>query len=318
MVDDNIEIDIKESDCRIDTYRASGAGGQHVNTTDSAVRITHLPTNIVVASQQERSQIKNRAIAWAMLKSRLYELELKKREEKASAEAASKTEIGWGHQIRSYVLQPYQLVKDLRTGTQSTDPQRRARRRHRRVHRGGPGPAHVRQSDAEPRSRISTEFELQPAIGDCMTRVPLLPSTALPPDLAETYETFARNYGPFRNQAAVLAHVPPALDHLSKLLMELKARQGIKWRYVELAIVVVSKLNACQYCVSHHEPSCMSKGLSPEAVERCRRRIIPSLDEIDRLVDRVFRARDARARPHPRRRVRAAAGSISPTPRSSS
>ena len=123
VVDENIEIDIKESDCRVDTYRASGAGGQHVNTTDSAVRITHLPTNIVVASQQERSQIKNRAIAWAMLKSRLYELELKKREEKASAAAASKTEIGWGHQIRSYVLQPYQLVKDLRTGTQSTDPQ---------------------------------------------------------------------------------------------------------------------------------------------------------------------------------------------------
>ena len=124
VVDDNIEIDIKEGDCRIDTYRASGAGGQHVNTTDSAVRITHIPTNIVVASQQERSQIKNRAIAWAMLKSRLYEAELKKREEKANAEAAAKTEIGWGHQIRSYVLQPYQLVKDLRTGTQSTDPKR--------------------------------------------------------------------------------------------------------------------------------------------------------------------------------------------------
>jgi peptide chain release factor 2 len=124
VVDEDIEIDIKESDCRIDTYRASGAGGQHVNTTDSAVRITHIPTNIVVASQQERSQIKNRAIAWAMLKSRLYELELKKREEKANAEAASKTEIGWGHQIRSYVLQPYQLVKDLRTDVQSTDPQR--------------------------------------------------------------------------------------------------------------------------------------------------------------------------------------------------
>jgi len=124
VVDDNIEIDIKESECRIDTYRASGAGGQHVNTTDSAVRITHIPSNIVVASQQERSQIKNRSIAWAMLKSRLYELELKKREEKANAEAAAKTDIGWGHQIRSYVLQPYQLVKDLRTGTQSTDPQR--------------------------------------------------------------------------------------------------------------------------------------------------------------------------------------------------
>ena len=124
VVDDNIEIDIKESDCRIDTYRASGAGGQHVNTTDSAVRITHIPTNIVVASQQERSQIKNRAIAWAMLKSRLYELELKKREDKANAEAATKKDIGWGHQIRSYVLQPYQLVKDLRTGAQSTDPQK--------------------------------------------------------------------------------------------------------------------------------------------------------------------------------------------------
>ena len=124
VVDEDIAIDVKESDVRIDTYRASGAGGQHVNTTDSAVRITHIPTNIVVASQQERSQIKNRSIAWAMLKSRLYELELKKREEKANAEAASKTEIGWGHQIRSYVLQPYQLVKDLRTDVQSTDPQR--------------------------------------------------------------------------------------------------------------------------------------------------------------------------------------------------
>jgi peptide chain release factor 2 len=95
-----------------------------VNTTDSAVRITHLPTNIVVACQQERSQIKNRSIAWAMLKSRLYELELKKREDKANAEAAAKTDIGWGHQIRSYVLQPYQLVKDLRTGIQSTDPKK--------------------------------------------------------------------------------------------------------------------------------------------------------------------------------------------------
>ena len=122
VVDENIDIDIKESDCRIDTYRASGAGGQHVNTTDSAVRITHIPTNVVVASQQERSQIKNRAIAWAMLKSRLYEMELKRREDKANAEAAGKTDIGWGHQIRSYVLQPYQLVKDLRTGAQSTDP----------------------------------------------------------------------------------------------------------------------------------------------------------------------------------------------------
>ena len=122
VVDEDIDIEINESECRIDTYRSSGAGGQHVNTTDSAVRITHLPTGIAVASQQERSQIKNRAIAWAMLKARLYELELKKREEKANAEAAGKTEIGWGHQIRSYVLQPYQLVKDLRTGAQSTNP----------------------------------------------------------------------------------------------------------------------------------------------------------------------------------------------------
>ncbi|MCB1515025.1 MAG: peptide chain release factor 2 [Hyphomicrobiaceae bacterium] len=122
VIDDEIDIQINESDCRIDTYRASGAGGQHVNTTDSAVRITHVPTGIVVASQQERSQIKNRAIAWGMLKSRLYERELKAREEKANAEAASKTEIGWGHQIRSYVLQPYQMVKDLRTGETSTNP----------------------------------------------------------------------------------------------------------------------------------------------------------------------------------------------------
>ncbi len=122
VVDDRIEIDIKESDCRIDTFRSSGAGGQHVNTTDSAVRITHLPTGIVVGCQNERSQHKNRATAWTMLRARLYELELKKREEKASAEAASKSEIGWGHQIRSYVLQPYQLVKDLRTGVTSGTP----------------------------------------------------------------------------------------------------------------------------------------------------------------------------------------------------
>jgi len=121
VIDDEIDIQVNESECRIDTYRASGAGGQHVNTTDSAVRITHIPTGIVVASQQERSQIKNRAIAWAMLKSRLYEMELQKREEKANAEAASKTEIGWGHQIRSYVLQPYQMVKDLRTGVTTSD-----------------------------------------------------------------------------------------------------------------------------------------------------------------------------------------------------
>jgi peptide chain release factor 2 len=122
VVDDKIEIDVNESDCRIDTYRASGSGGQHVNKTDSAVRITHIPTGIVAASQQERSQHKNRAQAWSMLRARLYELELKKREEKANADAASKTDIGWGHQIRSYVLQPYQLVKDLRTGMTSGTP----------------------------------------------------------------------------------------------------------------------------------------------------------------------------------------------------
>lgn len=123
VIDDSIDIEINESDCRIDTYRASGAGGQHVNTTDSAVRITHQPTGIVVQCQNQRSQHKNRAQAWDMLKARLYERELQIREDKANAEAASKTDIGWGHQIRSYVLQPYQLVKDLRTGVESTSPQ---------------------------------------------------------------------------------------------------------------------------------------------------------------------------------------------------
>ncbi|MEM1049149.1 MAG: peptide chain release factor 2 [Pseudomonadota bacterium] len=123
VVDDSIEVDVAESDVRIDTYRASGAGGQHVNTTDSAVRITHIPSGIVVQCQNERSQHKNRATAWSMLRARLYEAELQKREEQAMAEASSKTDIGWGHQIRSYVLQPYQLVKDLRTGIESTSPQ---------------------------------------------------------------------------------------------------------------------------------------------------------------------------------------------------
>ncbi|KHS49196.1 MULTISPECIES: peptide chain release factor 2 [Novosphingobium] len=121
-IDDNIEVEINPADLKIDTYRASGAGGQHVNTTDSAVRITHIPTGIIVASQNDRSQHKNRATAMGMLKARIYEAELAKREAAASGEYAAKTEIGWGHQIRSYVLQPYQQVKDLRTGVVSTNP----------------------------------------------------------------------------------------------------------------------------------------------------------------------------------------------------
>ena len=122
VVDENIDIEINESELRIDTYRASGAGGQHINTTDSAVRITHIPTNIVVQCQNQRSQHKNKAEAMNQLRARLYEAELQKREAEANATAASKTDIGWGHQIRSYVLQPYQLVKDLRTGVISTAP----------------------------------------------------------------------------------------------------------------------------------------------------------------------------------------------------
>ncbi len=121
VIDDKIVIDIKESDVRTDTMRASGAGGQHVNKTDSAVRLTHIPTNIVVQCQQDRSQHRNRAMAWDMLRAKLYEAELKKREDKAAAEQAAKTDIGWGHQIRSYVLQPYQMVKDLRTGVSTSD-----------------------------------------------------------------------------------------------------------------------------------------------------------------------------------------------------
>jgi peptide chain release factor 2 len=122
VVDENIDIEVVESDLRIDTYRASGAGGQHINTTDSAVRITHLPTGIVVQCQNQRSQHKNRAEAMNQLKAKLYEAELQRREAEANATASSKTDIGWGHQIRSYVLQPYQLVKDLRTGVTSTSP----------------------------------------------------------------------------------------------------------------------------------------------------------------------------------------------------
>ncbi|MGN6277110.1 MAG: peptide chain release factor 2 [Sphingomonas sp.] len=122
VIDDSIDIEINDSELRIDTYRASGAGGQHINTTDSAVRITHLPTGIVVACQNQRSQHKNRAEAYNQLRARLYEHELRKREEAADAVNATKTDIGWGHQIRSYVLQPYQQVKDLRTGVVSPTP----------------------------------------------------------------------------------------------------------------------------------------------------------------------------------------------------
>ena len=123
VIDDSIEIEIEEKDLRVDTYRASGAGGQHVNRTDSAVRITHEPTGIVVQCQNDRSQHRNRATAMGMLKARLYELELRRREEAAAATEASKSEIGWGHQLRSYVLQPYQMVKDLRTNVETSDTQ---------------------------------------------------------------------------------------------------------------------------------------------------------------------------------------------------
>jgi peptide chain release factor 2 len=123
VIDDTIEIEILDKDIRTDTYRSSGAGGQHVNKTDSAVRLTHIPTGIAVAVQSERSQHQNRAQAWSMLRARLYELELKKREAAADALNATKTDIGWGHQIRSYVLHPYQMVKDLRTGVETSNTQ---------------------------------------------------------------------------------------------------------------------------------------------------------------------------------------------------
>ena len=122
VVDENINIEILEKDLRIDTYRSSGAGGQHVNTTDSAVRITHIPSNIVVQCQNERSQHKNKETCYKMLKARLYEHEMQKKDEENQKELNTKTDIGWGHQIRSYVLQPYQLVKDLRNKTESTNP----------------------------------------------------------------------------------------------------------------------------------------------------------------------------------------------------
>ncbi len=123
VIEDDIEIEIEDKDLRVDTYRASGAGGQHVNRTDSAVRITHLPTNIVVQCQNDRSQHRNRAAAMTMLRARLYESELQRREAEAQAEHEAKSEIGWGHQIRSYVLQPYQMVKDLRTNVEKGNPQ---------------------------------------------------------------------------------------------------------------------------------------------------------------------------------------------------
>ena len=122
VVDQSIEFDIPDKDVRVDVYRSSGAGGQHVNKTESAVRITHLPTGIAVACQTERSQHQNRAVCWDMLRSRLYEIELEKKKAETGAYIGEKTDIGWGHQIRSYVLQPYQLVKDLRTGVESRTP----------------------------------------------------------------------------------------------------------------------------------------------------------------------------------------------------
>lgn len=121
VIDDDIEIEINESDCRVDTYRASGAGGQHINKTDSAVRITHIPTGIVVQCQNQRSQFQNREAAWKMLKARLYEQELQKREAAAQDMRDAQTDIGWGHQIRSYVLQPYKMIKDLRTEVETSD-----------------------------------------------------------------------------------------------------------------------------------------------------------------------------------------------------
>ena len=123
VIDDSIEVKIEEKDLRVDTYRASGAGGQHVNKTNSAIRITHIPTGVVVQCQNDRSQHRNRATALDMLRARLYELEIRRKEEAANAIEAEKSEIGWGHQIRSYVLQPYQLVKDLRTNEETSDTQ---------------------------------------------------------------------------------------------------------------------------------------------------------------------------------------------------
>jgi peptide chain release factor 2 len=120
-IDETIVVEINPADVRVDTYRSSGAGGQHVNTTDSAIRITHIPTNTVVTCQQDRSQHRNREIAWNLLRAKLFELEQKKQQAARDSMAANQTEIGWGHQIRSYVLQPYQMIKDLRTGVETSN-----------------------------------------------------------------------------------------------------------------------------------------------------------------------------------------------------
>jgi peptide chain release factor 2 len=122
VIDDSIDIQVNDADLKVDTYRASGAGGQHVNKTESAIRITHVPSGIIVACQTDRSQHRNRAMAMEMLKARLYEAELQRREAVSAAQEDAKTEIGWGHQIRNYVLAPYQLVKDLRTGVEKGNP----------------------------------------------------------------------------------------------------------------------------------------------------------------------------------------------------
>ena len=159
-VDDNIEITVPDSEIRIDTYRSSGAGGQHVNTTDSAVRITHIPTGIVVTSS-EKSQHQNRANAMKALKSRLYEVEMQKRNEAAQAAHDAKTDIGWGHQIRSYVLQPYQLVKDLRTGIESTNPQGCAGWRSERLYGSRIGASGERRGQEDRGRRVALAGSLR-------------------------------------------------------------------------------------------------------------------------------------------------------------
>ena len=154
VVDDTHRDRDRSSDLKVDTYRASGAGGQHVNKTESAIRITHVPTGIIVACQTDRSQHRNRATAMAMLKARLYEAELQKREAASAAVEDAKTDIGWGHQIRSYVLAPYQLVKDLRTGVEKGNPDGGAGRRPRRLHgRGAGGRSGATRSEASAQAR---------------------------------------------------------------------------------------------------------------------------------------------------------------------